>query len=187
MDWINDIKTNENEALRKIYQQYRGSCVSWIGREWNISGEDAIEIFQLSVVILYDNVITGKLSQLNSDIKSYLYSIARNKARELVRKNKREQSLKDQHPIVSYVSSEIDDKAILEENINKANQALEELGDPCKSLLQLFYYKQMRMDDIVTLMGYKNRDTVKNQKYKCLKRLQKIYFSHIKAESVERS
>jgi len=36
----------------------------------------------------------------------------------------------------------------------------------------------MSMDDITSLMGYKNRDTTKNLKYKCIKRLQKAISEH---------
>ena len=42
-----------------------------------------------------------------------------------------------------------------------------------------YYIHDKRMDEITAMMGYKNADTTKNQKYKCLKRLQHIYFGHI--------
>ena len=164
MDWINFIKTNENEALRSIYKEYRSICLSWLKKEWNINTDEATEIFQLSVVILYDNVITGKLSQLNSDIKSYLFSIAKNKSRELHRRKLREQGLHEVSLISSYVADSAAEKNLLEENISKANIALVKLGDPCRSLLQLFYYKQMKMDDIMKLMGYKKSRFSKKSK-----------------------
>ena len=58
------------------------------------------------------------------------------------------------------------------------NQAMTGLGDPCRSILQLFYYKRMSMEDITALMGYKNAATTKNLKYKCLKRLQLTVKQH---------
>lgn len=186
MDWIKYIKTNENEALRIIYKDFRTPCVNWIVKEWNIELEEAVEIFQWSVVILYDNIMTEKLSQLNSDIKTYLWSIARNKARELIYKKQRDAKFEKSFLAIQYVYSENKDKEILEENILKANRALEKLGDPCKSLLKLFYYKQKKLNEIATLMGYKNHDSVKNQKYKCMKRLQTIYTDLIKEKKVER-
>ncbi|MBK6498767.1 MAG: hypothetical protein IPG00_11645 [Saprospiraceae bacterium] len=65
---------------------------------------------------------------------------------------------------------------IAQEDLLKANAALFKLGEPCKSLLELSYYQQMKLDDITLLLGYKNNDTTKNLKYKCMKRLQKIFF-----------
>jgi len=49
------------------------------------------------------------------------------------------------------------------------------LGDPCKSLLELYYYKRLSMAEITEAMEYKNVDTTKNLKYKCIKRLRKLF------------
>ena len=54
-------------------------------------------------------------------------------------------------------------------------QSLEQLGEPCKSLLELYYYDKMTMEDIAETLNYKNAATAKNLKYKCLNRLRKIY------------
>jgi hypothetical protein len=39
----------------------------------------------------------------------------------------------------------------------------------------MFYYHQKTCEEIGTLMEYKNEDTVKNQKRKCMIRLKKIF------------
>ena len=76
----------------------------------------------------------------------------------------------------------VEEKKILETKINAVDNMLHNMGDPCKSILQLYYYKRFSMTEVCTQMGYKNSDTVKNQKYKCLKRLQKLLKNHINAE-----
>ena len=80
--------------------------------------------------------------------------------------------------MAQYVFEE-NEKVILEEQLSAALTSLEFLGDPCKSLLQLYYYNDLSMENITSIMGYKNADTTKNQKYKCLRRLQNIYSEHI--------
>ena len=50
-------------------------------------------------------------------------------------------------------------------------KGLEKLGEPCKTLLELFYFNNMSMDEIASQLSYKNRATAKNLKYKCLGRL----------------
>ena len=52
---------------------------------------------------------------------------------------------------------------------------LEQIGDPAKSLLELYYYHGMSMEEIAQKLGYKNSSTVKNLKYKFLNRLRKLY------------
>jgi len=180
LDWIEHIKSNENQALSEIYSSYRAPCLSWLKSTYKVDTEDGIEIFQLSVIILYDNITKGKLTELKGDIKTYLFAIAKNKARELQRKNAKEiRQGEFTVPLKSYIiDEEIEEKIQLESRIDSTYKALQILGDPCKSVLQLFYYKQLSMQAICDLMGYKNADTVKNQKYKCIKRLQSIYKEH---------
>ena len=59
--------------------------------------------------------------------------------------------------------------------INLASLSLDRIGEPCKSLLQEFYYHGSSMAIIVQKLGYKNEDAAKSQKYKCLVRLRAIF------------
>ena len=175
-DWIQKIKTNENEALKEIYLLCREDCLVWLQKDFNCSLDDALDVFQMSVMILYDNVISGKLQHLTSHVKTYIFGVARNKALELQRSHKSIVSDDILNSIAGYITSE--DSETSEAQIILASQSLDELGDPCKTVLIQYYYHDKSMEEITTLMSYKNSDTTKNQKYKCLKRLQNIYFSH---------
>ena len=59
-------------------------------------------------------------------------------------------------------------------------KAINHLGEPCKSLLEAYYLQKQTMQTIATSFGYTNADNAKNQKYKCLMRLKKIFFTHYK-------
>jgi len=178
VDWILEIRNNENAALRQLYSLYKSDCIAWLTSNANVQLEDAKEIFQISVVILYDNVVSGKLEQLNSNVKSYLIGICKNKAYELYRAQKKT-SVTDQFPTIkSYIMEGVTEKEELEERIDAMTSALNALGDPCRLLLQLFYYKKKSMDEITGLMQYKNASTTKNLKYKCIKRLQVAMVPH---------
>ncbi|MEO5581888.1 MAG: sigma-70 family RNA polymerase sigma factor [Saprospiraceae bacterium] len=185
MDWIHYIKTDENQALKEIYTLHRNSCIKYLITAFDCTLEDALDIFQLSVVILYDNVMTNKLTELTSDVQFYLNSIAKNKARELIRNRKPTQSIDDNPVILKYISDSFENED-LEEQLISATSAIEKLGDPCKTLLELYYFDDLGMEEIGHKLGYKNTDTVKTQKYKCLKRLQTIYFDHINVKKIEK-
>ena len=60
--------------------------------------------------------------------------------------------------------------------------AMNQLGEPCKTLLEDYYIRMQNMQDITDRFGYTNTDTAKNQKYKCLQRLKKLFFTAYKAE-----
>lgn len=177
-NWIWRIKNEEDQALKDIYSMFRGDCLQWLQSGYNLDNDDSHEVFQASVIILYDNVITNKLTTLTSGIKTYLMAIAKYQALNLNKIKYKIANHEINNSIEYYVLTDEDEETEKNHLLQKAVAAVEILGDPCKSLLQLFYYKQMNMEDITVLMGYKNTDTTKNQKYKCIKRLQKIYFSY---------
>jgi DNA-directed RNA polymerase specialized sigma24 family protein len=56
-------------------------------------------------------------------------------------------------------------------------RALGSLGAPCKGLLEAYYLQKKDMTEIAEAFGYTNADNAKNQKYKCLMRLKKLFFS----------
>ena len=62
-----------------------------------------------------------------------------------------------------------------EELLQMVERSLAQLGDPCKQILEKFYYHHKSNVDIAEELDYKNADTVKNLKYKCLQRLKKIF------------
>ena len=56
------------------------------------------------------------------------------------------------------------------------NAALDQVGEPCSSLLKAFYHNDKSMQEITAAFGYTNADNAKNQKYKCLARLRKLFY-----------
>lgn len=174
-NWAEYIRENENQALSDIYDEHRSSFIGWVQNKSNCSRDEAVEIFQVSIVILYENVKSGKLATLDN-VKSYLFTIGKNKMMEHFRKIKKNQS------------QEIDDKVLLKsavteefeltdkkEEVFKISDALKQLGNPCKKLLENFYFRKMSLEEISIEMQYKNTDTVKTKKFKCIQRLRKMY------------
>ena len=170
---IEAIRSGDNTYITTIYQDYRQPFISWIKNEFNCSEDDAIEFFQTAVVILYDNIISGKLSELNSNIKTYLFGIGKNKAHEWLRHKQKQGSSVDDL-LIQYIQEDAPgtDEAEFADNLRKVETGMNALGEPCRTLLQLFYYYKASIREICEKLEYKNEDTDKNQKYKCLKRLQ---------------
>jgi hypothetical protein len=51
------------------------------------------------------------------------------------------------------------------------------MGEPCKGILNAFYLENKSMTEIATHFGYTNAENAKTQKYKCLNRIRKLFFS----------
>jgi DNA-directed RNA polymerase specialized sigma24 family protein len=78
------------------------------------------------------------------------------------------------------VEEEIEEIEKINDEFQAMDKAIGSLGEPCKSLLEAYYLQKKNMQDIAVSFGYTNADNAKNQKYKCLMRLKKIFFAHYK-------
>jgi len=78
------------------------------------------------------------------------------------------------------VEDEIEENERINNEFQVMDKAISSLGEPCKSLLEAYYLEKKNMQEIALSFGYTNADNAKNQKYKCLMRLKKIFFAHYK-------
>lgn len=171
---IDRIKNGDQALLAQVYKDYKSEFIAWITSRYQCSREEARELYQICIIVLNDNILNGKLHELRSSLKTYLFAIGKNKFLELKKSESRFTNDVESSGIeIDTVSSwEQEEK---EMKLEKVESGLEMLGDPCKTILELFYYHDMNMDDIAEHLAYKNRDTAKNLKYKCLNRLRKIF------------
>lgn len=173
---INNIKEKGNEALGEIYIEYREEFISWLIKQYRCDYDTAKDIYQLVIIIFYDNVRQGKLTELRSNLKTYLFAIGKNKYFEHLKKNSRFIPKDNFLTESGSNGEEIQEKQEKEVQLDQLEESLLALGDPCQCLLKLFYYEKKSMEEITKILNYKNRETTKNQKYKCLNRLRKIHF-----------
>jgi RNA polymerase sigma-70 factor (ECF subfamily) len=171
---IERIRQGGQSELALIYEQFREEFLRWIIRENQCSDDDSKDIYQLSILIFYDNVKTGKLEHLTSSIKTYLFAVGRNVAKENMRKARRTTPINQEKWLKEYLVDE--QEAPIDDTVFEvARKALGELGQPCRQLIELFYYEKKSMEEISLVMSYKNAETAKNQKCKCMARLRKLF------------
>ena len=95
---------------------------------------------------------------------------------EAIRKKKHIITIVEEYVLYSVVDdSDITQKLELEKKIQSIDKALEEMGEPCKSIIELFYFQKLNWKQISQHLNYKNADTVKNIKYKCIQKLKTIF------------
>ncbi len=163
------LRNGDLAALDSVYIEHREEFLAWITRTYGCTMEDAKDIYQVSTLLLYENAVSGKLVSFSGTLKTYLFAIGKNKAREWARQKQR--FVQEQLMEPEAEGAVDDDKETL---FRMVEHGLEQLGDPCRELLKLFYFQKKSVEEITAALKYKNRDTTKNLKYKCLNRLRKI-------------
>lgn len=176
---LEGLAQNDRKAIETIYRQHYNMVQSLI---LNNSGypDDARDIFQEAMIVLYEKARSGSF-ELNSQLKTYLYSVCR---RLWLKRLNQAQKIS-----ISPEVENLEQTVPVEEELERHEQrhrefqlmdtSLNSLGEPCKSLLEAYYFGNKSMVEIAGDFGYTNADNAKNQKYKCLMRLKKI-FSQLK-------
>lgn len=164
---------NDRKAIETIYRQHYNMVQSMILGN-NGYPDDARDIFQEAMIVLYEKVMSGSF-ELNSQLKTYLYSVARHlwlkRLNQLQRVSPEVEGLEESVP----VEEDLERHEQRNRDFLAMEQAMNGLGEPCKSLLEAYYIQKRSMVEIAGDFGYTNADNAKNQKYKCLMRLKKIF------------
>jgi RNA polymerase sigma factor (sigma-70 family) len=173
---------NDRQAAETIYKDYYNMVQSLIINN-NGSFDDARDIFQEAVIVLYEKARSGTF-QLNCQLKTYLYSVCRRLW--LKRLQQQQQYIPDMNGMAETVPVEEDIEAHGQRNaeFHMMEKAMLHIGEPCRSLLEAFYLQKRNMTEIASHFGYTNADNAKNQKYKCLMRLRKLFFAEYKNNDV---
>lgn len=172
---LKGLALNDDQAIKTIYERNYGMVNSLIINN-NGSSDDARDIFQEAMIILYEKAKDPAFT-LTCLIKTYLYSVC--KRLWLKRLKQRQQYVPDIGEVVETlpVEDDLESHQQLQNEFQLMDKAMAGLGEPCKSLLEAFYLQKKNMNLIAAEFGYTNADNAKNQKYKCLSRLKKIFFS----------
>lgn len=174
IDLLKKIKGGNSDSFKYLYKKMYPVIANYIRLNGG-NEEEAKDVFQDAVVVLYRK-LQDDAFELTCKIQTFLYSVSRNlwlnevKNRSLILP---ENEIRDQHDEITETDPQDND---VRGRIVTLNSSLEKLGEPCASILRMFYIDDLSMNEIAGRMNYTNADNAKNQKYKCLMRLKKIFF-----------
>jgi RNA polymerase sigma factor (sigma-70 family) len=175
---LNGLAVNDSSCIELIYRENYPVIQSMV---LNNSGspDEARDVFQESMIVLFEKSRQGSF-ELQCQVGTYLFSVARRlwlkRLQQAGSKTRLTETMEDTFP----VELDLEHHEQHNHRVEMMHQALEKIGEPCRSLLEAYYFKKRNMHDISEDFGYTNADNAKNQKYKCLNRLKKIFFSQYK-------
>jgi RNA polymerase sigma factor (sigma-70 family) len=175
---LQGLAKNDKKAVETIYKDNYGMVQSLIINN-NGSADDARDVFQEAMIVLYEKARSGTF-ELQCQIKTYIYSVSRRLWLKKLQQSRRFTSDFGDPDSVVPVEEDLDEHRKRDQEFGMMNKAILGLGEPCKSLLEAFYIQKKNMQEIADGFGYTNAENAKTQKYKCLMRLKKIFFSHYK-------
>ncbi len=182
---LEGLSNHEEKSLLLLYKLYFPMVLHLVVNNHGTE-DDAKDLFQETMIVLYDKSREAGFI-LEAKLKTYLYAVARRLwLKQLNRRNKT--PLKSAEftgdETETDMPDDLHDHEEKEERFKIMSQALSKLGEPCKSLLEDFYLRQMSMQEIAEKFGYTTPDNAKTQKYKCLNRLKKLFFDRYKQTEI---
>lgn len=165
------LRSDDKKALETIYVNYKSEFLNY-SKKYGLDTNDALDIYQDAVIAMHHNFVTTQLVITSSSIKTYLFGIGKFK---ILKKLKEEDK---------FLRVEIEEKEYEEINIEEPtpskesitlSQNLNRISESCKKVLELFYYRNLTVDEIVQLTEYKDGNTVRSHKSRCLKRLKSLF------------
>lgn len=167
----------ERAATEQVYRQHIKVVGSWIQNNGG-SESDVADVFQEGMIVLYEKAQQDDF-RLTCKIGTYLFAVCKHIWYKKLQKSQRQpEFLTDDagEETGGIYEDDIKTHQERETHYEQLDGAMEQLGEPCRSLLKAFYHHDKSMQQIAAEFGYTNPDNAKTQKYKCLNRLRKIFY-----------
>jgi RNA polymerase sigma factor (sigma-70 family) len=176
---LKGILRHDNLILQYIYKQYYYN-INYFIRKNQGSEDDASDIFQEAIIIIYRKIKENDLIFEKSSFKGYLFSVCRflwlkQLEKRRIEKEKLNDSLPYQEDLYDDNLNELVEK---NERYGLYQKHFSMLSTDCQKLLQLFFEK-VSLKEIANLMGYKSEKYAKKRKFKC----KELLISRIKQDA----
>jgi len=167
------LRANDSTALTEVYNAHKDAFISF-AKGYGLDYDAIVDIYQDATIALYQNFAMGQKSIENSSIKTYLFGIGKFKIFDHLKRAQKVYALPDHHELVAEIPTE-DDTLTTEQEL--LARYFKHLGERCQEVLKLFYYRGLSIQEIVDSTHYKDQNTVKSHKSRCLKQLKSLIHS----------
>lgn len=174
---LEGLASGDRNAIVALYKLYHSVLKKWILSRGGLES-DAEDVFQEALVVIFEKAKSPEFC-LTCKLSTYLFAISKRLWFRKIEKSSNYLSLneEDDNDKLGTYEEDLGIHLEKEEQFVLLEKSMDQLGEPCKSLLHAFYVDGKNMQDIAAQFHYTNAENAKTQKYKCLNRLKKIYFS----------
>jgi len=166
------------KAIQHLLDENRTKVTSYVLKN-NGDDHDASTVLVEGVTHLVFNVRKGKFRG-ESQLSTYLFAICRGVWLKELKKNNRYTSMDEELNVSKDLIEDLTPFQLFsDEELKKdVNFLLDQLGNACKMVLQL-WAKHFSMTEISNQLGYKNAQIAMNKKNRCLTKLKGIVSENV--------
>lgn len=172
--------TNPDELLHSVYAANYPWVLQYVQQNsGNVA--DAQDVFQDSVYAAWTNLREGRFTGNSAQFNAYLRQICKYKWLNHLKSTSRTRT-SYQDNLEDLEQPDFDPQTTAEqlEQGRLLKDCFAQLGDKCRQVLGLFYYKRKSLAQIATAIN-NTEESVKTIKYRCMMQLRKLYLEQNKA------
>ncbi len=159
-----------------FYASHRSEFLKWAFKQYHLMPDEAVDVYQDAIVILYENAASGRLDTLQCSVKTYFFGIAKNLIstylRKKIRAKERYETLAEEHHGLETVAEKENDW--MDYSLEVMAGAIQNLSARGQEILHLFYFEKMSLREITQVLGYKSEDVAKTTKMRYMKLLREM-------------
>jgi RNA polymerase sigma factor (sigma-70 family) len=160
---------DDSKVLSYLYANLLPKVRNHIIRN-NGSKDEANDIFQDAVIILYRNAVEGKLENV-MNISGFLFQIAKNLWINRAKQSGRIGSITDRESEIASSDDSVVENMLSEEKRSALAELFALVGEKCLKLMELHLYEKKSMEEIGQLLNIGGPNAVKAQHYRCKQKL----------------
>jgi len=166
------LRLRSDYIINFIYKEFF-PLIKFLVTENGGADEDAEDIFQDGIIILYNKISLNQLV-LTSSFKTYMYSVCRNLWLQKLNKRKAiYDKFSDVEEFIDLPTDILQEASIEETERHRIIQIhFLSLPEDCQKVLRLFI-KNIPLREIAGIMGFKTENYAKTRKYLCKEDLKK--------------
>lgn len=162
------LRARDRLAYEFLYRIIRPEVRRFVQRNHGCTA-DAEDVFQEALLVLADKVRQPGFA-LTSSFRTYLLAIVRNLWLNRLRARRQQGAPCEVAHLPDLPDEPADDEPAL---LGRVRGWLDRASPFCRRLLQALYFDNETMDELLPRMGWKNKHTAANQKYKCVQQVKR--------------
>ena len=165
-----------DRIVTETYKKYREPFLGFARKNYGLSRNITEDIYQETMLAFHQNVLNGRINNLNVPLQTYVFAIGKNKIADHFHRTERN-IITETIPDV-FLSEEEMFNYFYEEEKSAANKrnmiiykAVSQMDNPCKEILSLYYWYKKSMKEIAKQMNYNSPDVAKSTKSRCMNKM----------------
>ena len=168
-DLYHRFSAGDDSAFDALMDEYHSGLILFINKlvgNYSVSEELAADCFV--ELLLHRKRFLG-----NSDFRTYLYSIARHKAIDYIRKDAKKKTVPPEEIFELSDDSNIEEEFISDEDKRVLHRAIEKLSDDYRAAVHLIFFEELSYEQAAKVLG-KSKKQIDNLIYRAKGALKKI-------------